>query len=93
MSDKRMYTPANPAKDICKSYHKTQYRYYRNYGFYMKRLNVTLKDIGVVKLVIVKNGYIPSVKSTRFIVTDMINLPVAVVLDNYLNRWYIYPTK
>jgi hypothetical protein len=77
------------ADAICKSFNVRQFRYYKKYGFYMRGVEAILIDVGLVKLLMVKNGYRASISKTRFIITDMIELNAPHILSLYLRHWDI----
>jgi len=76
-------------KTLSLYFNKKQYRYYSDTGFYIKAVSVILPGVGSVKMSIVKNGYNASLKETRFIITNLPNVPAQGILKKYLCRWEI----
>lgn len=76
-------------RTISMLFNRKQYRYYSGTGFYIKAITVSIPDIGVVKLAIVKNGYNAKIANTRFIITDMLETPAQDIVKKYLCRWDI----
>jgi len=76
-------------KTLSLYFNKKQYRYYSDTGFYIKAVSVILPGVGSVKMSIVKNGYNASLKETRFIITNLPNVPAQGILKKYLWRWEI----
>lgn len=76
-------------KTLSLMFNKKQYRYYPATGFYIKALPVILPGIGDIKMAIVKNGYNASIKSTRFIITNLPDIAAQDILKKYLCRWDI----
>jgi hypothetical protein len=77
------------AKTISLLFNKKQYRYYPGTEFYIKALTIILLGAGNVMMAIVKNGYNASIKSTRFIITDLPGIAAQDILKKYLYRWDI----
>jgi Transposase DDE domain. len=77
------------ADELAQSFRHDQYRYYPSVGFYIRSMILELTNYGNVRLSIVKNGRRAAINDTRFIITDMLDLTAAGVVQNYLMRWNI----